>query len=165
MTLGFNLKSLLVHPQLCLCAEGGRAVGARVGQVLFHSPLLHSSCLPGVLALMKQCVLPERAGLREAATAALTHVRALPIAICAVSVSVAAQVALVGEGLGAQVTAVRFVARMALQVSAQVTPALEGLATVWARLNTGRWTAIGETHGCGVNSSGMVEGERQGASY
>lgn len=166
MTLGFNLKSSPVHPQLCLRAEGVRAVVARVGQLLVHSPLLLSSRLPGILALMKQCVLPERAGLREATTTALTHVRALAGAgsgVGAVSVLVAAQVALVGEGLGAQVTAVQLVARVALQVSAQVTPALEGLAAVWARLNTGRWTAIGDW--CGVSGRGVIVGERQRVSH
>lgn len=156
-----------MHPQLGLSVEGGGAVAARVEKLLFLSPvlLLLSSCLSGILALVKQCVLPERAGLREATPAALAHVQSLANiggGVGAVTVPVAAQVALVGKGLGAEVTAVRLVVRVTLQVSTQVTPALEGLATVWARLHITRWTTIGERRGCGVNSHGTELGARRG---
>lgn len=155
------MKTSPVHLQLCLRAEAGWAVSASVRQrdplpLTLLPPL--SLVLLGVLALVEQGVLLERAGLGEATTAAQAHMGPYR----AVRVAVAAQVALVGESLGAEVTAVWLVARVALHVGAQVAPALEGLAAVGARLHACGWTAVGERRGGGEAIDGIGEDESRG---
>lgn len=104
-------------------------------------------------------VLLERAELGEASPAVRAHVAALGV----VRLPVASQVALAGEGLGAEVALVRPEARVALHVGAQVAAALEGLAAVRARL----WRARGRRAAGGGTRAGpeAARGNRRDESW